>query len=786
MRLVGRRDKRRDATPLVIGAQARTASSGLLSRSDEGAMTEDGKARARVRLRGAVQGVGLRPFVHMLAGRHALTGFVFNDGDGVLIEIEGARSRLDDFLVALRAETPPLARFDAVVVEAMQPQGDVAFAIQDSRAGATRTRIPPDAAMCAACGGDLFDPRSRFHLYPFVTCTQCGPRFTLTHALPYDRAQTSMARFPMCDACADAYRDPANRRFHAEPIACPNCGPRLSHPISEIVCALKEGNIVAAKGVGGFHLLCDARDGAAVERLRERKRRGAKPFAAMVPNVASLSRYAAPTPQEIALAASPAAPIVLMQSRFLLPEAVAPRLSRLGVMLAYAPLHHLIFSAWEPARDRDAPSDIALIATSANPGGAPLIVDDAQARERLAGIADLIVGHDREIVVRVDDSVLTVTNGAPVFLRRARGFTPEPVELAQDGPSVLACGGHLKATVTVTRGREAFVSQHIGDLSDAETARAYHEAASHLLAFIGVKPDAVACDLHPDYVSSRYAEQTGLPVFAVQHHAAHVAAVAAEHRVASPILGAALDGHGMGDDGNAWGGELIALDGARWTRRGHVAPLMLIGGDHAARQPWRMGLSALLACGRLDEAERLFPDGDARRLASTLRSGVRFPGTTSLGRLFDAAAGLLGVRLTQDYEGQAACELEALVKTPRVLDAGWRVAAGALDLTPLLDHLVSSRLSARDGAELFHGTVAAALAEWIAAARPDGPVALGGGCMMNRILSELLVERLRANGVVALTARAVPANDGGLSLGQAAIARAILSEGTVSYARASR
>lgn len=737
-----------------------------------------GVERARLRLRGAVQGVGMRPFVHALARRFDLAGFVYNDGEGVLIEIEGPRGALDAFLSALRAEPPPLARLDTIEIAAAPPRGDHDFRIRESHTGAARTRIPPDAAMCAACGRDLFDPASRFRVYPFVTCTHCGPRFTLTRALPYDRAQTSMARFEMCEDCAADYRDPTNRRFHAEPIACPACGPRLSRPVAEIVAALQAGKIVAAKGVGGFHLLCDARDARAVERLRRRKRRDSKPFAVMVPNVASLAAHVAPTPQEVALVSSPAAPIVLMRSRLLLPEAIAPRLRRLGMMLAYAPLHHLIFSLWEPARDREAASAVALVATSANPGGAPLIVDDAQARDALADIADLIVGHDREIVTRADDSVLTIIDGAPAFLRRARGFVPEPIELAQDGPAVLACGAHLKATVTVTRGREAFVSQHIGDLSDVDAARFYRETAAHLVALVGVKPEAVACDLHPDYFSTRYAEATGLPLIAVQHHAAHVAAIAAEHRVAGPILGAALDGHGLGADGSAWGGELIALDGATWTRRGHLAPLPLIGGDRAAREPWRMGLSALAACGRLDHAERIVAGADARRLADALRRGARFPATTSLGRLFDAAAALLDVCRAQDYEGQAASELEALVTTPRVLDGGWRIASGALDLTPLLAHLIEARPDAALGAELFHGTLAAALAEWIAADRPSGPVALGGGCMMNRVLSEHLIQRLRARGVEALLARAVPANDGGLSLGQAAIARARLSAST--------
>ena len=725
-----------------------------------------------------MQGVGFRPFAFGVARRLSLDGFVRNDPEGVLVEIEGAR--LTEFVDALRGDTPPLARIDAIEIDSIAALGLRGFEILDTVGGATQTRIPPDAATCEACIDDLFDPASRFYGYPFVNCTHCGPRFTLTRGLPYDRAQTSMASFAMCAACERDYRDPTNRRFHAEPIACPGCGPRLSHDIGEIVAAIRAGRIVAVKGVGGYHLMCDARNAAAVATLRARKMRDAKPFAIMVANAASIDLFARASAAEIALAKSPAHPIVLLDRRDGLPEAIAPRLSRIGLMLPYAPLHHLIFNAAAPDSPRDAPSSFALVATSANPGGEPLIVDDAEARSKLATIADLVVSHDRQIVVRADDSVLSIIDGAPAFIRRARGFVPDPVDLGDDGPCVIACGGHLKATVTITRGREAFVSQHVGDLSDAATFRFYRETIAHLLGLLGIEPEAAACDLHPDYLSTRYAEETGLPIIPVQHHVAHVAAIAAEHRLTAPMLGVALDGHGLGADGQAWGGELLRLDGANWSRRGHLSPLALIGGDRAALEPWRMGLAALEATGRQDAAPDLFGAiAPARAIVAVLGTGRRWARTTSMGRLFDAAAAILGLSTRQEHEGQAAMELEALVVAPRTLDSGFGLKDGVLDFRPLLSFLIDRKPSPREGAELFHGVLAEGLAAWIAAdpsMYSGQPIALGGGCMMNRVLAEDLAQRLRTKGFVPLMARAVPANDGGLSLGQAAFARKILSQ----------
>lgn len=562
--------------------------------------------RARVRVRGAVQGVGFRPFVYHLAHRYQLGGFVANDADGVLIEVEGAA--LPEFLVALRREAPPLARVDTIETETVRARGDRDFGIAESRGGAVTTRIGADAATCEACLDDLFDPASRFHLYPFVNCTHCGPRYTLTRALPYDRANTSMAGFTMCEDCRRDYQDPHNRRFHAEPIACPRCGPQLSHPIEEIVACLRDGRIVALKSLGGYHLLCDATSEAAVAELRRRKGRDAKPFAVMVASEASLDRIVIATEAERALVSSVERPIVLMRDRGVLAPSVAPALDAVGVMLPYTPLHHLIFHAamGAPAGRawQRAPLDLVLVATSANLGGDPIVTEDAQ--RRLASVADLIVSHDRDIVVRADDSVARVIDGAPSFIRRARGVTPRPITLPRETPPVLAVGAYLKNTITLTRGGEAFVSQHVGDLATAETVRFFEEAVDHLTRLVGVKPAAIAHDLHADFASTRFAESLaadylGLPLIAVQHHHAHVASIAAEHGIDTPLLGLVLDGHGLGSDGGNWGGELLRVDGARFTRLGHLKPLALPGGDAAAREPWRMAAAALHALGRDDE-----------------------------------------------------------------------------------------------------------------------------------------------------------------------------------------
>ncbi|NBC33533.1 MAG: carbamoyltransferase HypF [Alphaproteobacteria bacterium] len=742
-------------------------------------------ARRRVRVRGLVQGVGFRPYVYALARAHGLTGWVLNDGDGVLLEVQGFET--GRFLTDLERRPPPLARIDAVEATGMPAQaGECNFTIRESEGGAVSTAISADAAVCPDCLAELFDPADRRYRYPFLNCTHCGPRYTITRRLPYDRPQTAMAGFPLCPDCAREYADPADRRFHAQPVACPACGPRLSLPVEDILAAIRAGRIVGLKGLGGFHLVCDARNAEAVERLRARKHRDAKPFALMVANPESAAALAEIGPEEARLLTGVERPVVLLRRHEgapPLPEAIAPGLGWLGVMLPYTPLHYLLFheAAGRPAGTAwlGAPQDPCLVMTSANPGGEPLVIGNEEARQRLAGIADIIVDHDRDIVIRADDSVTRVIAGAPAPLRRARGTVPKAIRLARTGPPVLAVGDYLKTTICVTRGDEAFLSQHIGDLDNAATIGFFEETVAHLLHVLQVEPIAVAHDPHPDVWSTRFAAGIGLPSIAVQHHHAHIAAVLAEHRVTRPALGLALDGVGLGRDGGIWGGELLRVDGPDFDRLGHLRPLALPGGDIAARQPWRMAASALHALGRGDEIPaRLGSHGDAAGIARMLDRGINAPLTSSCGRLFDAACGLLGVVPQARYEAEAPMALESLVRTPRVLADGWRIDEdGRLDLLPLLAALIGR--DPADGAELFHGTLAAALVAWTLpalSAHDLDTVALGGGCLCNAVLAEGLIAGFAAQGVTALYPRQAPANDGGLALGQAWVAARALEE----------
>ncbi|CAO3410304.1 carbamoyltransferase HypF [Azospirillum largimobile] len=733
--------------------------------------------RLRIRVRGRVQGVGFRPHVHALARRFGLTGWVLNDPQGVLIEVQGPATAA--FRTALSDEAPPLARIDAVVCEIVPPlPGESSFAIRHSEsAGAIATGIGPDAAVCPACLAELFDPADRRYRYAFLNCTHCGPRYTITRRLPYDRPQTAMAGFPLCPDCMAEYKDPAERRFHAQPTACPTCGPRLSHPPEDILAALRAGRIVAIKGLGGFHLACDATRADAVERLRRVKQRNGKPFALMVANAESAARHVRMDADERRLLEGVARPIVLLRRRADAPELapdIAPGLAWLGVMLPYTPLHYLLFHEAAGRPDGTGwlrePQDLTLVMTSANPGGEPLAIGNGEARERLAGIADLIVDHDRDIVIRADDSVVHKLAGAPALLRRGRGHVPEPIRLARAVPPILAVGGHLKATICVTRGDEAFLSQHIGDLDNAATLGFLEETVAHLLHILGVEPVAVAHDKHPDFQSTRFAERTGLPVVAVQHHHAHVAAVMAEHRIEGPALGLALDGFGLGEGGGSWGGEMLLVDGMRSERLGSLAPLAQPGGDVAARQPWRMAAAALVRMGRADEiVPRFAGHGPAEGVRRMVERGINAPLTSSCGRWFDAACGLLGVRAVAGFEGEAPMALESLVRRPRVAAGAWRIEGGDLDLTPLLERLLSVT-DAVEGAELFHGTLAAALVDWtlpVLHAHGLDRVVLSGGCLMNAVLAEELTDGFRAAGVEPLLPRLAPANDGGLSLGQA-------------------
>ena len=771
--------------------------------------------RHAIRVRGAVQGVGFRPFVYRLALEMGLQGWVLNDAQGVLIEAQGSAEVLAEFERRVQADAPPLARVEHLksTVQRALPC-DAGFQILASRGGPVTTAIPPDTATCADCLAELFNPADRRHRYAFINCTQCGPRYTLTRHLPYDRAQTSMAKFVLCPVCEREYTAPLDRRFHAEPNACAVCGPQLAlldaqgrsltapgaDAIAATLALLRVGRIVAVKGLGGFHLACDARNAQAVALLRQRKHREEKPFAVMAANMASATAWVQAGAAAQALLTSPERPVVLLPMQPGRGEAltgVAPGLNALGMMLPCTPIQFLLFheAAGRPIGTAwlQESQDLLLVMTSANPSGEPLVKDNAQALQRLQGIADAWLLHDRDIVARCDDSVLRLNAaGAPQFIRRARGYTPRPIKLPSAGPSVLATGAWLKNTLCITRGDEAFLSPHIGDLDNAATCDALVEMAEHLCAVLDVQPQAVAHDLHPDFFSTRHAvalaEARGLPAFAVQHHHAHIAAIAAEHGVCDALLGLALDGIGLGSDQGAWGGELLLVDGAKFKRLGHLAPIALPGGDVAAREPWRMAAAALHGLQRGAQIEARFhhlgPAADA--VAQMLARGLRCPPTTSMGRWFDAAAGLLRVRDFAAYEGQAPMLLEALAAaapTPHSAD-GWVELVplrsdGTLDPYPLLARLADEP-DAAAGAALFHHALAAGLARWVAgAAQSTGlrTIALGGGCFLNALLTALLVPQLMAQGLRVLQARQAPPSDGGIALGQAWVALQQMSRG---------
>lgn len=747
----------------------------------------------RLRVSGLVQGVGFRPYVWRLAHELGLSGWVRNDGAGVTLVVDGAR--VDEFLQRLPREAPRLARIDHIDAAPCAEQHSGFCILESSAADAVATAIGPDAALCRDCIADLCNPSDRRWRYAFTTCTHCGPRYTVSRRIPYDRAQTSLSGFALCSACAAEYGAPANRRFHAETTCCPACGPQLqlldaqgqalaADPIAGALGLLQGGAIVALKGLGGFHLACDARNAAAVAELRRRKQREEKPLAVMALNAPSVATLARVGVAEQALLASAAAPIVLCPKAGDELEGVAPGLAWLGLMWPATPLHLLLWheAAGQPTGTAwlDQPQPLLLVMSSANPHGEPLVRDNAEALQRLAGIADAFLLHDRDIVVRCDDSVL---RAGPSMIRRARGYTPVPVLLERSAPAVLAMGAYLKNTVCVLKGRSAYLSQHIGGLDNAAALGFLEETLTHLLSILDLQPERIAHDLHPDYPSTRLglelAARWGVDSVAVGHHHAHIGAICAEHQVRGPLLGLALDGVGLGPDGGLWGGELLRVDGARCERLGHLRPLGLPGGDRAAREPWRMAVAALHGLGQAQRvpqwlAQR-YPGRSAEPLLTMLERRIQTPHTTSLGRLFDAAAGLLGLRAVARYEGQAAMELEGLAARHgpvAPLAGGWQLHGLQADFSPLLAAL-ADEANPGHGAALFHATLAQGLAHWLQAARDcEGlsRVAVGGGCAMNALLMATLRPLLEAAGFTLLEARQVPPNDGGLALGQAWVA----------------
>jgi hydrogenase maturation protein HypF len=752
------------------------------------------QVRRRIHVSGIVQGVGFRPYVYRLAVGNQLAGQISNTAAGVVIEVQGLPGAVDDFLHRLPAEAPPLALITAVEVAEIGLNGDAEFRILPSEKSETvRALIPPDIATCQDCLRELFDANDRRYLYPFINCTNCGPRFTIVRSIPYDRPQTSMAVFAMCPRCQAEYEDPGNRRFHAQPNACWNCGPRLelldatgtrvscSDPIEDVAARLKAGDVIAVKGLGGFHLAVDATNVEAVRRLRDRKRRVEKPFAVMVPNLEAVDQFCELDEHDSELLSRPEHPIVLLERKHSnsLPAELAPFNKFLGIFLPYAPLHHLLF-----AKSRLS----ALVMTSGNLSEEPIAIDNSEAVTRLAGVADSFLVHDREILRRCDDSVVRRTGGRVRQLRRSRGFVPVPVFLEKKLPATLAVGGELKNTICVLKGDEAFLSQHIGDLENVEAYKFFQEAVDHLQTILEVRPSLLAYDLHPDYLSTRWAlGQRHLKAVGVQHHHAHIASCMAENHLEGRVIGFALDGTGYGTDGRIWGGEVLFADSLSFERAAHLAYIPLPGGAAAIREPWRVAVSFLAAAFgpdlrklRLAFLERI-PQAKIQAVLQMIDRQINSPLTSSCGRLFDAVAAIVNLRHEVNYEAQAAIELEmcrdeTAAGQPYPFALGQAGGVLQIDSRPLFRSIVEDMLRGATAGEIsqrFHDgliQVFKNIAKILRERTSLNSVCLSGGSFQNAYLATNLERQLREMKFDVFTHSQVPAGDGGLSLGQAVVA----------------
>ena len=769
-------------------------------------LVSDPLLRVIVNITGSVQGVGFRPFLYRLALCHGVRGKVANDPAGVLLEVEGKGSTVEAFLHDVLQKRPPLAVITGMSRQEAPPLGYSAFVITKSRLDGHRTAlIAPDVAVCVDCLREMYDPKDRRYRYPFINCTNCGPRYTIIRELPYDRFKTSMACFTMCPTCQAEYDDPANRRFHAQPNACPNCGPRVwlttdgqsteqvaASAIEACAGLLRQGAIAAIKGLGGFHLACDATNAKAVVTLRRRKHREERPLALMVPDLDAAQRLCLLSREAVELLTGPERPIVLAERRTNVPVAagIAPGLRELGLMLPYTPLHHLLLHG-----PSGRPRFDALVMTSGNCRQEPIALGNREALERLGGLADAFLLHDRDIHMRCDDTVARPEAARTCFLRRSRGYVPVPVFLGFDVANVLAVGGHFKSTIALSRQQTVFLSQHIGDLENLQTLEFFRQSVRHLKAVLDIHPQVIAHDLHPDYLSTRLAlEVEDVPKIGVQHHHAHIAAVMAEHGLHGPVIGIALDGTGYGLEGHLWGGEILIADHRNFRRAAHLAEVRLPGGEQAVREPWRMALAYLdavfgsalwdLPIPWLRELDR----ARAELLLRAARKGINSPPTSSCGRLFDAIAALAGGRRTVSFEGQAAMELEGVLARTGNGD-GYPVEIDSesspllLQSAPIVRGVVEDVcngttidiISAR-----FHHTLVELLAEacsQLARASGLGQVVLSGGCFQNRYLSERLSGVLEQRGLRVYQHQQTPANDGGLALGQVVVASARFAEG---------
>ncbi len=756
----------------------------------------DSLRRARVSIRGAVQGVGFRPFVYQLATGLGLAGWVSNSTQGVLLEVEGEAERIENFLFRLEAEKPPRSFIQSLETWRLDPAGYVGFEIRSSDAGGEKSALVlPDIATCDQCLAEVFDPSNRRYGYPFTNCTNCGPRFSVIEALPYDRANTTMRHFEMCDLCRAEYENPLDRRFHAEPNACPACGPHLQlwdpqgrvvgerqAALEEAVDAIRQGRVLALKGLGGFQLLVDARREEAIGALRQRKRRAEKPFALMYPSLHAVERECEVDNLERRLLCSPESPIVLLRRKLAVPRwtgpregcaiasSVAPGNPLLGVMLAYTPLHHLLM------RELGFP----VVATSGNLSEEPICTGEHEALERLGGIADLFLVHDRPIARHVDDSIARVMLGRELVIRRARGFAPLPIQVRRPMRSLLAVGGHLKNTIAASAGQSVFVSQHVGDLETAQSYDAFRRVIADFRRLYALRPVGVACDAHPDYLSTRYAQGDGLPVIRVQHHYAHVLACMAENELEGEVLGVSWDGTGYGLDGTIWGGEFLSITDASFVRAGHLRTFPLPGGDRAIREPRRAALGLLYeifgdaAFAMAEPAPvRAFSPQALPVLHSMLARRINAPLTSSAGRLFDAVAAIVGLRQENQFEGQAAMELEfALDGCPTEEAYPFSLRPGQsmhlADWEPAIRALladVNGAVSVGLMAARFHNMLAEMI---VSVARHTGKerIVLSGGCFQNRYLTERAVQRLRTAGFRPYWHQRIPPNDGGIALGQ--------------------
>jgi len=751
----------------------------------------------RLEINGIVQGVGFRPFVYQLAHRHRLRGDVANTSAGVIIRIEGDRQSVEAFAAELAQNPPPLAHITEIRQQEVPPNGFSEFSIVASRGDAAMsTLISPDVSICQDCLAELFDPQDRRYRYPFINCTNCGPRYTIIEDIPYDRPKTSMKHFRMCPQCQAEYDDPTDRRFHAQPNACPVCGPQVTlrdrqgrvidtaDPIAEIARRLKQGAVAAIKGLGGFHLAADPTNEAAVQRLRRRKHREEKPLALMAADLKAVGGFAQFTAEEARLLQSAQRPIVLLRKKHpnAIAVSVAPRNGYFGVMLPYTPLHYLLLDCGLNA----------LVMTSGNLSEEPIAIDNAEALLRLGEIADDFLMHDRDIYLRSDDSIVRRAAGGTRPLRRSRGFVPVPVFLKAKQPPVLAVGAELKNTVCLTRNDQAFVSQHIGDLENAATYDFFCMTVAHMQRILAIAPQTVAHDLHPDYLSTRWAlEQTGWSSAAVQHHHAHIVSVLAEHRIDGPVIGLSFDGTGYGTDGAIWGGEVLIAETGSFQRAAHLAYVPMPGAAAAVRQPWRMALAHLFeafgdSMWELDLAPLQAVEGAQRQvLQQVIERGINAPRTSSLGRLFDAVAAIVGLRGTVAFEGQAAMELEMAAggsfQGAPVYDMRWsaddpiRIATA-----PIIRGVVGDVLAGRAAAEVsarFHATLVTLFADLCARLRRETGlqrIALSGGVFQNALLLEGLTAALEADRFQVFANRQVPTNDGGICLGQAVAAAAML------------